>query len=98
MVVLGIPTVDVLYAIIRRIMTGKSPFWGDRGHLHHKLLDSGLSKKQVTYVYWGVTAFLGALALNLNASYKWYTIVGVIIGIGGLLLILTNKYDKNRQN
>ncbi len=89
LVVLGLPIVDTTYTIIRRIVSGKSPFWGDRGHLHHKLLDSGLSRNKVTYFYWFLTALLGALALNLNASQKLYTIVGITLLIGSLLLILT---------
>lgn len=89
LVVLGIPIVDTTYTIIRRILSGKSPFWGDRGHLHHKLLDSGMTRNNVTYTYWFMTALLGALALNLNASQKLYTIVGVILLIGSVLLALT---------
>jgi len=91
MVVLGIPLVDTGYTIVRRIMSGKSPVWGDRKHLHHKLLDSGLSKKQVVYLYWISTALLGFLALYLNTSTKFYTIIGVAILIGGLLLWLTYR-------
>jgi len=90
-VVLGIPLVDTGYTIVRRIMSGKSPVWGDRKHLHHKLLDSGLSKKQVVYFYWISTALLGFLALYLNTSTRFYTIIGVAILIGGLLLWLTYR-------
>lgn len=90
-VVLGIPLIDTGYTIIRRILSGKSPVWGDRGHLHHRLLDYGLSKKQVSEVYWSLTAILGILALNLNSTYKLYTIIGVTMVIGGLILFLTKK-------
>ncbi|MCK4824166.1 undecaprenyl/decaprenyl-phosphate alpha-N-acetylglucosaminyl 1-phosphate transferase, partial [bacterium] len=91
LVVLGVPLVDSGYTIARRIAAGKSPVWGDRGHLHHRLLDTGLSKRQVAYFYWFVTAILGALALNLNTSSKLYTIVGVIVLVGGLILWLTYR-------
>ena len=90
-VVLGIPLVDTGYTIVRRILSGKSPVWGDRGHLHHKLLDAGLSKRQVVIFYWIFTALLGVLALNLNASLKLYTMIGVVILIGGLIIFLTKK-------
>ncbi|MEK7169053.1 MAG: MraY family glycosyltransferase [Patescibacteria group bacterium] len=90
-VVLGIPLIDTGYVVIRRVLSGKSPVWGDRGHLHHKLLDSGLSKKQVSEVYWSLTAILGILALNLNSTYKLYTIIGVVLVVGGLILYLTKK-------
>jgi len=90
-VVLGIPLVDTGYTIVRRITAGKSPVWGDRKHLHHKLLDAGLSKKQVVYLYWISTTLLGILALYLNTSTKFYTIIGVAILIGGLLIWLTYR-------
>lgn len=91
MVVLGVPLIDTSYTILRRVATGKSPVWGDRGHLHHKLLDSGLTKRQVAYFYWATTFILGIFALNLNANNKFYTILGVAILIGGLLLWLTYR-------
>jgi UDP-GlcNAc:undecaprenyl-phosphate GlcNAc-1-phosphate transferase len=90
-VVLGIPLIDTGYTMIRRIMSGKSPVWGDRGHLHHRLLDSGLSKNQVSHFYWSLTAILGILALNLNSTYKLYTIIGVSLVLGGLILWLTKR-------
>jgi len=90
-VVLGIPIIDTGYTIIRRVLSGKSPVWGDRGHLHHKLLDSGLSKKQVSQVYWSLTAILGILALSLNSTYKLYTIIGVALFLGGLIIWLTYR-------
>lgn len=91
MVILAIPLIDTGYTIVRRILSGKMPLWGDRGHLHHKLLDSGWTKQQVAYFYWGTTALLGILALNLNAPSKLYTIIGIAIFVGGLLLLLTRK-------
>jgi UDP-GlcNAc:undecaprenyl-phosphate GlcNAc-1-phosphate transferase len=97
MVVLGIPLIDTGYTIIRRIMTGKSPVWGDRGHLHHRLLDAGLSKRQVVYVYWLFTLALGILALNLNAASKLYTMVGTAIILGGIILWLTHRPKRNKS-
>ena len=94
MVVLGVPLIDTGYTVIRRVLAGKSPFWGDRGHLHHKLLDAGLSRSQVAIFYWLVTALLGLLALSLNSAYKFYTIVFVIFFVGGLLLMLTRRQGR----
>lgn len=94
-VVLGIPLVDTGYTMIRRIASGKSPIWGDRGHLHHKLLDYGFSKKKVVYFYWVATVVLGVIALNLNSSYKFYTIVGVVLIVGGLLLWLRHQINQS---
>jgi UDP-GlcNAc:undecaprenyl-phosphate GlcNAc-1-phosphate transferase len=88
---MGIPLIDTGYTILSRILAGKSPVSGDRGHLHHKLLDFGLSKKQVSQVYWSLTAILGILALSLNSTYKLYTIIGVTLFLGGLIIWLTYR-------
>lgn len=98
MVVLGVPLIDTGYTIVRRILSGKSPVWGDRGHLHHRLLDAGLSKAQVAILYWVLTAFLGFLALNLNTASKLYTMIGIAAILGGLILFLTHKNTGQKQD
>ncbi len=90
LVILAIPMADAGYAIIRRSMSGKSPVWGDRKHLHHRLLDAGWSKKRIAYLYWGTTAILGILALNLNSQAKFYTIVGIVLFVGALFIWLNS--------
>jgi len=86
-VVLGVPFIDATYSIIRRIVSGRSPVWGDRGHLHHKILDEWKwGKRKAAVFYWLVTAFLGFLALNLSSLQKFYTILMLTIIIGGLFL------------
>lgn len=96
-VVLGVPLIDTGYTIIRRILNHKSPVWGDRGHLHHRLLDAGLSKTQVAVFYWSITAVLGFLALNLNTANKIYTMVGIAMLLGGLIIWLTYKPKKDNN-
>ena len=97
LVVLGIPIIDTGYTIVRRILSGKSPVWGDTGHLHHRLLSAGLSKKQVAIFYWLMTAILGIVALYLNASSKLYTILGVTIFVGSMLLLLHKRVRISNQ-
>jgi UDP-GlcNAc:undecaprenyl-phosphate/decaprenyl-phosphate GlcNAc-1-phosphate transferase len=74
-VVLGIPIIDALYLIIRRTLSGKSPVWGDRGHLHHKLLDLGWGKRRIAIFYGVITLFLGAIALGVGARFKLFAIL-----------------------
>jgi UDP-GlcNAc:undecaprenyl-phosphate GlcNAc-1-phosphate transferase len=96
--VLGVPLVDTGYTILRRVASGKSPVWGDRGHLHHKLLDIGWSQSKVTYFYWIITGLLGISALYLNAQNKLYTMVGVTFLIGGIILWLTHRRKRSKQS
>ncbi len=89
--VLAVPLIDTTYIIIRRILSGKSPVWGDNRHLHHKLLENGLSIKQVAAFYWAVTAIFGILSLFLNSENKLYTMIGVALLTGGITLWLNHK-------
>jgi len=64
--VLGVPVFDTTFAILRRAISGKSIFTADRGHLHHRLLDRGLSHKQVVMVLYLITMILCAAAYALS--------------------------------
>lgn len=86
MIVLGIPLIDAVYLVGKRILSGRAPFWGGREHLHHRLLDIGWSKKKIVFFYWTITGFLAFLALNLNSKQKFYTMVMLsLIFLGGVL-------------
>jgi len=91
---LGVPLVDTGYAIARRILSGKSPVWGDREHLHHKLLELGFSKRQVALLYWVATFMLYILAININAQSKLYVVFATAVVIGGILFWLTYRPKK----
>ncbi len=96
LIVLGIPLMDVVYAIIRRIRRGKSPVWGDAEHLHHKLLAIGWSKRRVAFAYWGFTAILGIIALQLNSQMKIYTILLIAVVVGGVILWINSNLLSKR--
>ena len=50
--VLAVPLIDAVYTVLRRLNQGQSPVWGDRGHLHHRLLDLGWGKRRIAVSYW----------------------------------------------
>lgn len=79
--VLLIPATDFSYTFLRRILQGKSPVWGDRGHLHHRLLELGLSHKMISLFYILGSVILGAVALSLSSSGKLFAalLIGTII-------------------
>ena len=73
-VVLGIPIADTLLAIARRAARGVPLFAADREHLHHKLLDLGLSPRGAVLALWVAAALLGALAVALTRAGPWQTV------------------------
>ncbi len=97
LIVLGVPLMDVVYVIVRRVAAGKSPVWGDTNHLHHQLLKIGWSKRQVALFYWLITALLGAIALQLNSQMKIYTILLIAISVGGVLLWINLFLSSNQS-
>lgn len=70
LLVMGIPILDVAWAIIRRVWYGRSPFLGDRKHLHFRLLDIGLSHRQAVLVLWAISATFGFTAVFLQSKGK----------------------------
>lgn len=86
--VMGVPMVDGIVTIIRRIASGKSPFRHDKKHLHHLLLEMGYSQRQIALFYWAVSAILGGISLGLSSKEKLFAIIMVLILVGGTLLFL----------
>jgi len=86
LLVLGIPTIDAVFILTRRILKGKSPVWADNQHLHHVLLATGWGKRKIALFYWGVSAILGAIALTVTSQQKIFTFILIAVAIGGFLL------------
>ncbi len=77
LVVFGIYAVDAIYVILKRLLNKKNPLRWDFTHLHHRLLDLWLSKKQVLAIIYFLSLFFGLTALFLDKV--WKIIVFVII-------------------
>ena len=60
--ILGLPIFDVCFAVIRRVSKGQSPMTPDRSHVHHKLIDMGMSQKQAVGTLYVITAILSLSA------------------------------------
>ena len=65
---MGLPIFDTCFAILRRVSHGQSPMAPDRGHIHHRLIDMGLSQKQAVAVLYIISAILGLSAVVLTTS------------------------------
>ena len=84
LIVLGLPIFDTVWAIIRRLIKGKSikaVFKADKGHLHHRLVAKGFSQKQAVLILYGISAIFGIFAVILCDSGIWKAISFLIIVI-----------------
>ncbi len=91
LLVLGVPIIDTFWNIVRRLATGASPFTPDRGHVHHRLMDVGMSQTQVVLVIYGLTAVLAVLSFVLSGAGQLYAFLGVVVASGVLLLLVTRR-------
>lgn len=93
--VMGIPMVDGIFTVIRRIASGKSPFWHDKKHLHHLLLQMGFGQRHIALFYWSISAILGGIALLLSSTGKLFAIIMLVVIVGMILLFLHFALSKS---
>ncbi len=80
LLVMGLPIVDVAWQIFDRARHRRSPAQADRGHLHFRLLDMGLSERAIVLLYWGFCALFGLLALIVS-SWLYKLLALAVIGV-----------------
>ena len=79
----GLPILDTSLSVMRRLISGRPVFTADREHIHHKLLQHGMTHRQVVILLYGVSAVFAMLSLFL----LWPTgsslgLVLAVLGIG----------------
>jgi UDP-GlcNAc:undecaprenyl-phosphate GlcNAc-1-phosphate transferase len=96
LLILGVPIIDTFWIIIRRVASGSSPFEPDRGHLHHRLLDLGLSHRGAVLLIYAMSVALGLAGLVLSSSGAGplYAFLGVVIA-GGVVLYLVTRHTSS---
>jgi UDP-GlcNAc:undecaprenyl-phosphate GlcNAc-1-phosphate transferase len=97
LLVLGVPIIDTFWIIVRRLTQRRSPFKPDRSHIHHRLLDLGLSHRQTVLVIYGICLGLAVLSLLLSGVDQLYAFVGVFLAFG-LVLFLPTRGDFDRPD
>ncbi len=84
LIALGLPLTDTILAMVRRMLARRSIFAADRSHLHHRLLDLGLTHKRAVLVLYGCSVALSCLALLVAFGQDWQ--VGAALFSSVLLL------------
>lgn len=75
--VLGFTLIDFGWAVLRRLYNRRSPFSSDRGHLHHLLLEVGLSQRKAVLGLYLLSLTFGSLAL-ITGSFAKLIILGIL--------------------
>ena len=101
-IALGLPILDTAFAIMRRYVNGKPIFQPDKGHLHHRLLDTGMSHKEVVLFMYGITAVLciGAVLWAEMDGFYAALIIAVImtaVAVGAKKIGILNDNSREEE-
>jgi UDP-GlcNAc:undecaprenyl-phosphate/decaprenyl-phosphate GlcNAc-1-phosphate transferase len=96
LLVMGLPLMDAAWQIVHRLRRGRSPFEGDRGHIHFRLLDIGFSHRQIVVAYYCFCTFFGILTLVIESQFFKFVALGVMLGLVAIgLIVITRITPKN---
>ncbi|HEX5826004.1 MAG TPA: MraY family glycosyltransferase [Candidatus Limnocylindrales bacterium] len=95
LLVLGVPIIDTFWIIVRRIANGSSPFTPDRGHIHHRLLDLGLSHARTVLVIYAICVVLAVLSVFLSGTGQLYAFMGLVLASGLALFLFTRTESED---
>lgn len=99
---LGLPIFDTCFAFIRRIAHGQSPMHADRSHVHHRLIDMGLSQKQAVAVLYIISAILGlsAVVLTTGGALRAMVVLLALCVAGAVAgwIFIRNNNKNNHQD
>lgn len=82
-VILAVPIVDMSIVIISRVSKGKSPFLADKSHIHHRLIEAGVSQRLTVLFIYALTLWVGSFALVFSGIPS-----GGVYALGATLLLL----------
>jgi UDP-GlcNAc:undecaprenyl-phosphate/decaprenyl-phosphate GlcNAc-1-phosphate transferase len=88
LLVLAVPIIDTFWVIVRRLSSGRSPFSPDRGHIHHRLLDVGLSHRTTVLLIYLVCATLGLMSLFVSTATGLLAFLAVLVVLGVIAFVL----------
>jgi UDP-GlcNAc:undecaprenyl-phosphate GlcNAc-1-phosphate transferase len=85
--VLGFTIIDAMWAAVRRLRRGVHPFTSDREHLHHLLIQAGLSQRRAVIVLYLLAAVFGGVALSAHSFTK---LVALIVLVTVMIVLIAS--------
>ncbi len=89
--IMVLPLFDTLRVFLTRILRGHSPFRPDRRHIHHLLIDVGLTHMQATFVLVIVNLLFILLVMIFNRSLNVHFLLGGIVALAGGMTYILNR-------
>jgi UDP-GlcNAc:undecaprenyl-phosphate GlcNAc-1-phosphate transferase len=97
MLALGVPIADTAWSIVRRQRRGVSFAQADARHLHHRLLESGLTQRETCLVFYGAAGILGAVGLTVF-GHKKILLVAIVLMVVVLSTALAERLQQVRRS
>lgn len=85
-IALGLPILDTVLAFLRRTARRRNPFQADLEHIHHKMMESGLSHPETVLVLYGFCLLLGVAALVV--AFKKHQYAGLILFVLTVIVLI----------
>ena len=79
LIALGVPVMDTLLSVVRRFLEKRPIFSPDKGHLHHRLLKSGLTHKNAVLAIYGLCIVFAATAIGLTATKDVEAAIAMVV-------------------
>ncbi len=76
---LGLPIFDTTFAILRRAINGKPIMQADKGHLHHRLLSTGMGQKRTVLILYAVSGVFGVSAALMSNSKLMDSMITLLV-------------------
>ncbi len=100
---LGVPILDTLTAIARRVISRRPIFASDRHHFHHRLLELGLTHRRAVLSLYAISALLTGASILVYVGKDWVvglTLLGTVVGIGVFIRVVgtLRTPDVNESN
>ena len=98
--ILGIPILDTLFAIIRRLLKGQPPFQADKQHLHHQLLGMNFSQTVTVLIIYGINILFASAALIftlVNQKVGQILLIVIFVIVVWFVFHTTIISDKNPE-
>ena len=98
LLIMGIPLLDVIWVVLQRLISGKSPFSGDRRHLHFQLQEIGLSVPQSGIFLYALSGIFGVSALFLQSRGKLIAFLILVLVMLAIIASIISIYKRRGKH
>ncbi len=99
LLIMALPLFDTVFAILRRAWNHQPIMGADRGHLHHRLLDSGFSQKQTVAILYAITTVLGLSAVLVLEKGSYVAALLLMVSVAtafGIYRLFRKRFNRKR--